>query len=783
MARTKTLRKARAQKPAGPLKTLRWLLLLVALPCGLALGAGVMGYQRARLDVDALEAGVWNVPSRLFPAPLELEVGKRVPAGPLDRTLTSLGYVRVEKPRRPGEFLQQGTEWMVVPRTPWTGLEGGTPEPLAVRVEDGAVTALRLRSGGPLERAALAGEPLAEIRGPDRESRRPVPLAQMPKALQEAVVAVEDKRFREHHGLDPRSLGRAVVMSLFGRRQGGSTLTQQLAKNVFLTHERTLTRKLKEVFYALALERKYSKDQILEMYLNEIYLGQRGTVSICGMAQAAHAFFSKDLKDLTLEECALLAGMIQAPNAYAPERHPEKARQRRDVVLGLMRDQERISPAAHDKAVKAPIRVRLGSQPERFAPFVADDVAEQVLALLPNAELQTEGYAIETTLDVRIQRAAEAALERGLLAAQKKSPVPVEGTVLVLRPTTGAVLAMVGGADYARSQFNRARLARRQPGSVFKPLVVLGAIHLLEEDNVGPSTVLDDEPLTLQVNGKPWSPRNSDHKFHGKVTLRQTLEQSLNVPTVRLAQQAGLPALVDFMRSLGLTAPLQPVPSLALGSYEVTPMEVAGAYTVLAGKGVYHPPYLVRRVVDAQGQVLFTHTQEKSKAVPKTEAFMVRDMMRSVVDRGTARAARTLGYPFPAAGKTGTTSDNRDAWFVGLDGDLLVVVWVGNDDNQPTGLTGAGAALPIWVDLMKTVRAGVAPPLDPPPPGVETADVCDDTGQKAAPRCPLRHREVFWEDEAPEEMCTRHSNVVEQLGDAFLRSPQHILDMFRGIED
>ena len=777
--------RTKAAHAIRPRRAVLRVVAAVVLACsGLGAGAVVVGYQRARLDVESLQAGIWNIPTRLFPGPLDLAVGSRVPAGPLPATLRGLGYVAVPKATARGQFAVAADGTVTVfPLQPWPGLEGAAHDVVVVKVQDGQVMRLTARGGALLERAVLVGLPVAEIRGPDAESRRPVPLAQMPAHLVDAVVATEDKRFLEHGGVDFRGLARAVVHTLAGRRQGGSTITQQLAKNVFLTHERTLTRKIKEMFYALALEQKHSKDQILEMYLNEIYLGQRGSVSVCGMAQAANAYFSKEVKELTLEESALLAGMIQSPNGLAPDRHPKRAMARRNLVLDLMLAQGRITSPVHQRAVAQPVRVRLGPLPERFAPYVADDVSERVLQMFPNASLQTEGYVIETTLDPRIQRAAEAALNRGLARARRKARVPINGAVLVVHPTTGAVLAMVGGSNYAQSQFNRATQARRQTGSILKPLVVLAALNTLEEE-VGPTTVIEDAPLTITMGSKSWTPRNSDGKFHGSVTLRQVLEQSLNVPTVRLSQRVGLPRLVTFLRSLGITAPLSPVPSLALGAYEISPLEVAGAFTVVAGKGVYHPPYVLRRVVDAQGKVLFEHQHTRSKAVHRAEAYMVRDMMRSVVDHGTARSARAMGYSFPASGKTGTTSDNRDAWFVGLDGDLLAVVWVGNDDNHPTGLTGGGAALPVWVDLMKQVRGNQPPPEDPiPQEDLVVVEMCQESMQRAAPSCPLHHRELFWKGTEPTSLCSRHSGPLEQVRDTLLRAPQNVLDLFADIVD
>ncbi len=723
----------------------------------------------------------WDLPSRLYPTVLTLAVQQRIPPGPLARSLEAMGYIQAKPVQNPGEYREAGPgHYYVRPRAAWHGLEGVLNETLEVQVKNGLVVGLQVFKGRALTRAIIPPVSFAEIRSPDQEIRRLVRYRDLPKHLVDAVIAIEDQRFYRHFGIDPRGLARALYINVTrgNRSQGGSTLTQQLAKNYFLTHEKTLDRKVKEIFYALALERKYSKDEILELYLNEIYLGQRGSVALSGMGQAAYAFFSKDVRQLTLEESALLAGIIQAPNFYAPDRHLERAKARRDVVLKKMLEQGSITEAAFKAAQKQPVRLRPGPYVGRTAPFFVDFVHEQLGSKFPDATFNTEGFTLETTLDLRMQQIAERVLAERLSKIDGSSRAPLEGALVVLEPATGRILAMVGGRNYSSSQFNRVSQAHRQPGSVFKPLVILAALQA-RGTALGPTTILKDEPLTLQIDGKEWSPQNNDLQYHGDVSLRQVIEQSLNVPTVRLAHDVGIERVVKLLRTLDITSPLKPAPSLALGAFEVTPLEVAAAFTVLATPGVLHAPYAIQRMRDREGLVLLEHKAESRQVASAAEAFMIRDMMRGVLDRGTGKSARTMGYSFKAAGKTGTTNDNKDAWFVGFDADLLCVVWVGSDQAASTGLTGGKAALPIWVEVMQQIRQSVPAPPDPIPSGLSVAQRCVESGQRPRERCPLTEQELFWAGQEPTEDCSVHVEVLEELGEKIGEKVQRIPGFFQ----
>lgn len=768
--------------PARPWLRRLWLAFLLVAGVGVGTFGILYLYFASKLD-EEMGARVFDQASRLYAAPLRLDPGVRLPPGALEEHIAALGYVKAKPVQSPGEFrTAEGGTLYVSPRPAWPGLSGVPAGTLELKLEDRTLLGLKKFKGPALKDAVLPPVPFAELRGPDPETRKVVEFKMLPKVLLDAVVAIEDQRYYEHFGIDPKSLIRAAWVNLQrgGRSQGGSTLTQQLAKNRFLTHEKSFVRKIKEIFFALALERRYTKDQILTFYLNEIYLGQRGSVGISGMAQAAYAFFSREVSQLKLEEAALLAGIIQAPNAYAPEKHPEKALARRNVVLKKMLEQGKITQKEYDAAVKTSIKLRPGRYLGRTAPNFVDYVVEALGERFSDTQWDVEGYAIETTLDLRVQQAAEKALSSHLASLQKSAKVPLEGAVVVLEPASGRILAMVGGRDYGVSQFNRATKAKRQPGSAAKPFVMLTAFTVKGQE-LGPTSPLQDEPLTLSVEGKPYSPQNSDKQFHGIVTVRQTLEQSLNVPTVRLADDVGVEKLARTLTTLGIPGPLKARPSLALGAFEATPLELASAYTALANGGQQKPAFGISRVRDRDGKVLYEADEASGARVGGVESWLVRDLMRGVLDRGTGKEARKLGYTFAASGKTGTTNDARDTWFVGFDAELLVVVWVGSDENLPTDLTGGKAALPVWVQLMKSMRQSSRPPEDPLPDGLQKVEVCLNTLQLPTELCTEKVTEVFWESKVPTEACSLHGvSPLEALLPMMPPGPEFMQGMHPG---
>jgi penicillin-binding protein 1B len=589
-------------------------------------------------------------------------------------------------------------------------------------------------------RTAMA---IGAIDGPVEE-RFPVKLRDVPDQLVQAILAVEDQRFYQHHGIDIRRIFGALVADVRagGLAQGGSTLTQQLAKNLFLTTSRTPLRKIREAAMASVLEMRYSKAAILDAYLNEIYLGQDGARAIHGVGAASRFYFGKNVQRLTLAESALLAATINAPNHNAPNRHPDVARQRRDLVLQLMAEQHRITPAAADQASRVPVSTRV-----RPATTLDGRNFRDVEMAALGHRLPARGEAIYTTLDASLQRAAEHAVDRGLGRLRDSG---AQAALVAIDPRTGEVLAMVGGRDYGASQFNRATAALRQPGSAFKPIVALTALERSGERQPAftLASVVNDEPLRVETTSGPWEPTDYDGEFRGPVTVREAMEQSLNVPFARIGLAIGPQAIVATARRLGITSALDAVPSIALGSSGVTLMELVRAYGVLAAGGDLAPARLVlgrARYGDTLGVAA---TAAAARVIDPAVAYLVTSTLQGVIARGTGRALSAQGHEGAIAGKTGTSSNWRDAWFVAYSTSLVVGVWVGYDDGRSLHLTGAGAALPIVAQFLAegTTDDDWAP--FEMPSGVTEAQTAGGDGES---RSDCGSREVFLTGTEPAE--------------------------------
>jgi len=607
----------------------------------------------------------------------------------------------------------------------------------------------------PVERGstdeAVTSLPFGQLENGLAEFRIPVRLEQVPDRLVQAVLSVEDQRFYDHAGLDFRRIAGAAVANIRHRAiaQGGSTITQQLAKNLFLSRRRTPLRKLREAAFAFALEERYTKSEILEAYLNEVYLGQAGSEAIHGMAAAAHYYFGRAIGDLTLGQSALLAGMIQAPNRTTPIRHPTAARRRRDLVLGLMAAQSRITEDEATEARGERVRARPHDRATVSAPWFRDYVLSH-----PGSQarrLGPRGDAVFTTLDARLQAAANRAVRTGLAAV---APAGAQAALVALDPRTGEVLAMVGGRDYPTSQFNRASDALRQPGSAFKPVVALAALGRRdgEEPRFTLASVLRDEPLRLSTPKGLWEPSNYDGAFHGSVTFREALEQSYNVPFVRIGLAVGPQRIVRTARDLGITSALRPLPSLALGSSEVTLLELVGAYGVFAAAGYLAEPRALFGTVDARGVLRRAEPGLGTHPVDPAEAFLVTSGLEGVIARGTGRGLAELAPWGGLAGKSGTSNDWRDAWFVAYTSTLVVGVWVGYDDGRSLGLSGARAALPIVGRFLREVFERENPESFPVPDGVVMARGRGESNGYVGWDCG-GEREAFLSGTEPEDGC------------------------------
>jgi len=608
-----------------------------------------------------------------------------------------------------------------------------------------------------------------------KENRSPVPLKQIPRNLINASLSTEDRNFYNHWGVDLWGIGRAAVNNVLKMRraEGGSTITQQLARNLFLTHERSVERKLKEIALAVEIERNYSKDQILQMYFNQIYFGE----GAYGVDAAAKTFFNKPIQELSLPECALLAGLPANPSLYSPRRRPDAARARRAKVLRNMLFTKSITQVEFDNANSAPLGVTAVRYSNDRAPYFVEMVRLHLDERYGSNSVYEGGMKVYTTLDMDLQQIAERALEKQLLSLEAdlklkntranyvevasdsgtgpaRTPY-LQASFVAIDPRNGYVKALIGGRDWNQSNFNRATQARRQAGSAFKPFVYTAAI----DNGFHPTDVIVDEPVSFPAgDGKLYQPGNYDRTFRGPVTLRYALQQSINIPAVKLLRKVGTSLVSSYARRMGIKSPIGQNLSMALGSSEVTLLELTSAYGVFANRGVRNDPLFILKVEDKNGTVLEKNSPRPVEVLSQETAAVMTSMMQSVMDQGTGYPARARGFTMPAAGKTGTMDDYMDAWFVGYTPSLVAGAWVGYDVKKTIGpgMTGARAALPIWADFMIGATRGRAPEDFPAPLGTVNRMVCAETGMLATDKCPNVTTEMFTEGSEPSEYCTTH---------------------------
>jgi penicillin-binding protein 1B len=714
--------------------------------------------------VDArLASGYLTSRAGLYAAPRTLRGGQSMTAERLADVLRRAGYVEGEASRVWNGSFKVGRDAVeIFPSDASDSVDASAAA--VVRVEfdrRGRVSGIR-GDGALLDSYTLAPEPLTIDALEKTSDRAALTYDEIPETLRRAVLSIEDRRFFEHGAVDLRGIARAAFS--WGEearelKQGGSTITQQLVKNTYLTPERTLRRKFREAALAAVVENRIGKRDIFALYCNEIYLGQRGSVAVRGVRQAARVFFGRELKDLSLAESAAIAGMIQSPGRYAPDRHPEAARARRNVVLaGMLRDGAVTAEEAR-AACGEPVAVAPPPAGGAVAPYFIDYVSREAESrLADSAEESGQALRVYTTLDLDLQRAAEEAVARQVERLEKvfKGKRRPQAALVALDPRTGHVLAMVGGISYAESQLNRATDARRQPGSVFKPVVYAAAL----ESGISPLTLSSDSPreFTYDVRAR-YRPANYGGGFSMRdVTLRTGLVHSLNVVTVDVAMRAGLTRVASLAERMGLPRP-QAYPSLALGTTEATPLEVAGAYTALAGGGRRVSPSPILRVEGAGEGMEFEEGAVSGEQVLKpATAYMLTDMLSAVIDHGTARAARGAFKGTAVAGKTGTS---RDGWFAGYTPNLVCVVWVGFDDGGELDLTGADAALPAWTEFVKRaveLRPELGGAEFERPASVAFVDIDPETGLAASPACPLRERVALAPAFVPDHECSLHGD-------------------------
>lgn len=736
-----------------------------SLVVGSVLAAGLVGwvqYRWAERQVDeGLSRPVWAVPGKVTSAPVEIWPGLQMSANELAIDLSAAGYARVARATQPGDFSVAADAVHVVRReAKGTGYEIMSGEAL-VTFEKG-----RVQSVTPGGKLTVPPATLALVRGKENENRSPVPLDRIPADMREAVLAIEDARFYDHAGVDPIGIARAMLANLMAQEweQGGSTLTQQLVKNVFLTHERTAERKWREALISMAIENKLSKDEILSMYLNEIYLGQSGGSSVCGVDAAARAYFGKPIERVSLAEAATIAGMIASPNPYNPVRHPEAAQSRRDMVLARMLDVGFIDATEAEKARKQSLVTHAATN-SRTAPW-AVDLAVEAAEGTDQGRVAREALTLQTTIHPQLQRLAERAVEAGVAELIDAHPKlgKVQMALIAVRARDGAIVAMVGGRDYGDSAFNRVVNSSRPVGSTVKALTMLAAFE--GDAALSPAAMLEDAPLERTVDGKVWTPANYDGTFAGPLSIRDAVAKSRNVPAVLLAEKVGLETLKSRLRGLGLSGATA-YPSVSLGGFSATPQEVAGAYTVFAADGAYHAPFVLRSVSD-EGKAIVDNAPTKAQLrYSARSTFLARDVMRSVLTEGTGKSASKYGVGAGAAGKSGTTDDYADAWFAGVSGPYSVVVWVGFDKPASIGLTGGQAALPTWSRFVDATGLDETAPKAPD--GVVEIEVCRATGMPPCATCTETRTEWFGAESVPTPSCDPIPEAVEAVKNGWER--------------
>jgi len=721
--------------------------------------------------------------TQLYSAPARIVAGAKIERDELIAYLQRAGYRPDIIHGAIGRYVLQGSTIEIRPGAP-SFFEAGNA--LSVQIAGHSIKSIRaLQDGGELQTAEIEPELLTNLFDEAREKRRPVRYEDLPKVLVQAVLSAEDKRFFEHGGFDPlRILGAAWAdLHRNSRLQGASTLTMQVARSFFFTTERTVRRKLAETMVAMQIEHRFAKPQIFELYANEIYLGNRGSFSIHGFAEASVAYFGKDIHQLTLGEAAFLAGIIRAPNHYSSaDRRPERGIEARDRVLAQLVENKYVTVEAMHAAMRTPLHVLSAAVEATAAPYFVDMVKDHLLEKFSEPELLSENFRVYTTLDPALQRAASQAVDIGvknvdaLLAkryerwrrarAKKKvaeaPPPKVQVALVVLDPKTGEIKALIGGRDYGHSQLNHAT-ARRQPGSAFKPFVYAAAFDNAVDGVspiVTPSTTIMDEPTTFMFDGKEYTPNNLGARFMGTVTARDALTNSLNVATVKVAELVGYGRVVQVARQIGLDPHIQATPAVALGAYEMTPLEVAAGYTVFANGGVRAEPMYLRSVKNSEGAIVERFDPKTRRALDPRVSFLVTSILEDVVNRGTGAAVRSRGFAAPAGGKTGTS---RDGWFAGFTSNLVCIVWVGFDDNRDLGLTGSAAAGPFWAEFMK--RAVAVPGYQDtkdfaPPEGIVGVMIDPESLQLATPLCPVTRREFYISGTEPSQMCELHGGSL-----------------------
>jgi penicillin-binding protein 1B len=748
--------------PAGKVLVAVVLLLLLV-----GLGVFVHFYHvYSKMIDERLTGGPYSTTARIFAAPDSIAVGDQSSPSDLAAALRHAGY-NENRNNTVGSYTVTAESIDIFP-----GADAYfDQEPATVKFDHGKITrivSLRDNTDRPLYE--LEPQLITNLYDRNREKQRVVHYEDIPPVLRNAVLSAEDKRFFQHSGFDPVGIIRSAWVDVRSRKnaQGASTLSMQLARDMFLTPARNWRRKLAEIMITMQLEQKLTKEQIFEMYSNQVDLGYRGSFTIRGFGEAAQTYFGKDIRSLSLPEAATLAAIVRGASYYNPYRHPDRVRERRDAVLALMRGNGFITDREYALAAEQPLKLVTGPAESSEAPYFVDLLNDDLERRFPGSNFQARSDKIYTTLDLNLQKAANEAVAIGmkqvddLVRKQKRfknAPfVEPQCALIALDPHTGEIKALVGGRNYGVSQLNRV-LSERPPGSIFKPFVYAAAMNTAVAGGtrtLTPASIVVDEPTTFEFDGQEYTPGNFEHTFYGPVTLRKALAKSLNVATIKVAEMVGYNTVVNLAHKAGISEDVKATPAMAIGSYDATPLEMAGAWTIFANHGVRVQPSFVSLVKEPSGRIRLDQKPVTKTVLDPRVDYLVVNMLEEVMRTGTAAGVRSRGFAAPAAGKTGTS---HDGWFAGFTSDLLCVVWVGFDDNRQLDLEGAHSALPIWTEFMKRAlqerRYADAKPFAAPN-GVVTVTIDPESGMPATPQCPMQTPEVFIAGTEPVGTCPLH---------------------------
>ena len=769
--------KSKKKSSAGKGRLARDPIIRVALIVFVVLAVGVTAFfsyyyiKYDRIIEQRFKGQVFSNSAKIYAIPPTVRTGEKITPHEIAASLRHAGYSEdSSSPLGSYRLLNGAIEIKPGPQS------YHSPEPATIRVQEGRVSTITGRSGE-LDAYELEPEMITSLFDQQRSKRQVLKYDEIPKVQIDAVLAIEDRRFFQHSGVNFVRMAEAAWIDFTHERheQGGSTLTMQLSRGFFLSPEKTVKRKLIEMLIAEELEQKFTKQQILEFYANWVDLGQRGSFTISGFGEASHDYFNKDLKDITLPEAALLAGIIQRPSYLSPYRHPERALDRRNLVLDSMVETHAISRTEADKAKAAPLKLAPPNVEASDAPYFVDLVRDTVIGKINEHDLNDQSDRVYTTLNPDLQRAAARAVEAGMKLVDDQvtkrrtkrvkvgknkfdtsvEPGPQAQVALVaMDPHTGQILALVGGRNYGFSQLDHA-VAKRPTGSIFKPFVYAAAINTAVEGAnpvFTPASMVTDQPSTFAYGDQIYEPRNYKEEYHGDVTARYALAMSLNNATVKLAEEVGYDKVADLAKAAGIVS-VKPTPAMALGAYDATPMDMAAAYTVFANGGTRISPILVNSVRNSQGDVLMDFKPDRRQVLDPRVSFVMTNMMEGVLNFGTAYEVRQRGFTAPAAGKTGTS---HDGWFAGYTSNLLCIVWVGFDDYSDIHLSGAQTAAPIWAEFMKS--AVELPEYSDvksftQPSGVVDVQLDKTTNLLATPSCPESYSAAFIAGTEPNQTC------------------------------